>query len=388
MVYHVQFPGLGLDFTINRVALSIGGFNIYWYGVIIAVGMLLALLYAFHYAVDFGIDSDRLVDVVAIGTVMAIVCARIYYVAMAPFEYQSLWEMVDIRLGGIAIYGAVIGAFVFGGLAAKWRKVPLLPLFDLVALGFLIGQGIGRWGNFVNQEAFGTNTTLPWGMYSEGTEAYLQSVQVTLPAGVTVDPSMPVHPTFLYESLWCLIGFVVLALYVKHRKFHGQIFLLYAIWYGLGRGWIEGLRTDSLLIGNTGLRASQLVAILSAFVAFLLLVAGLRRAKGKPLMVALAVQDIHKQEQAGDRFTVDALVASASHGEFLAATNAMNARLAALDLDAMDIEELEDPEPEQAEASPAVETEHAAEETAASADPEPEKEPAKEQPVAEETKGE
>lgn len=388
MVYHVQFPGLGLDFTINRVALSIGGFNIYWYGVIIAVGMLLALLYAFHYAVDFGIDSDRLVDVVAIGTVMAIVCARIYYVAMAPFEYQSLWEMVDIRLGGIAIYGAAIGAFVFGGLAAKWRKVPLLPLFDLVALGFLIGQGIGRWGNFVNQEAFGTNTTLPWGMYSEGTEAYLQSVQVTLPAGVTVDPSMPVHPTFLYESLWCLIGFVVLALYVKHRKFHGQIFLLYAIWYGLGRGWIEGLRTDSLLIGNTGLRASQLVAILSAFVAFLLLVAGLRRAKGKPLMVALAVQDIHKQEQAGDRFTVDALVASASHGEFLAATNAMNARLAALDLDAMDIEELEDPEPEQAEASPSFETEHAAEETAASADPEPEKEPAKEQPVAEETKGE
>ena len=122
------------------MAQSIGGFNIYWYGVIIAGGMLLALLYAFRNAPDFGIDSDRLVDVVAIGTVMAIVCARIYYVAMAPFQYHSLWEMVDIRLGGIAIYGAVIGAFVFGGLAAKWRKVPLLPLFDLVALGFLIGQ--------------------------------------------------------------------------------------------------------------------------------------------------------------------------------------------------------------------------------------------------------
>ena len=287
MVYHVQFPGLGLSFTINRVALSIGGFNIYWYGVIIAVGMLLALLYAFRNAPDFGIDSDRLVDVVAIGTVMAIVCARIYYVAMAPFQYHSLWEMVDIRLGGIAIYGAVIGAFVFGGLAAKWRKVPLLPLFDLVALGFLIGQGIGRWGNFVNQEAFGTNTTLPWGMYSEGTKAYLQSVQVTLPAGVTVDPSMPVHPTFLYESIWCLVGFVALALYVKHRKFHGQLFLLYAIWYGLGRGWIEGLRTDSLLIGGTGLRASQLVAYISALAAFCLLLAGLRRARGKTLQVTL-----------------------------------------------------------------------------------------------------
>ena len=284
MVYHVQFPGLGLEFTLDRVALSIGGFNIYWYGVIIAAGMLLALLYAFRNAVDFGIDSDRLVDVVAIGTVMAIVCARVYYVAMAPFEYDSIWEMIDIRLGGIAIYGAVIGAFVFGGLAAKWRKIPLLPLFDLVALGFLIGQGIGRWGNFVNQEAFGTNTTLPWGMYSEGTEAYLRSVQVTLPEGMTIDPTLPVHPTFLYESIWCLVGFVVLALYVKHRRFHGQIFLLYAIWYGLGRFWIEGLRTDALLIGNTGLRASQIVAFVSVVAAFLLLVSGLRRSAGKPLI--------------------------------------------------------------------------------------------------------
>lgn len=345
MVYHVQFPGLGWEFTIDRVALSVGGFNIYWYGVIIAVGMLLALLYAFRHAVDFGIDADRLVDVVAIGTVMAIVCARIYYVAMAPFQYQSFWEMVDIRLGGIAIYGAVIGAFVFGGLAAKWRKVPLLPLFDLAALGFLIGQGVGRWGNFVNQEAFGTNTTLPWGMYSEGTEAYLRSVQVTLPAGVTIDPTLPVHPTFFYESLWCLIGFVVLALYVKRRRFHGQIFLLYVIWYGLGRSWIEGLRTDSLLITGTDLRASQVVAFATAFAAFLLLVAGLRRTRGQVLRVPLAVRDIRKQARAGDRFSVDTLPANAPHAEFVAATEAMNRRLDSLDLDAPEIEELEDPEP-------------------------------------------
>lgn len=345
MVYHVQFPGLGWEFTIDRVALSVGGFNIYWYGVIIAVGMLLALLYAFRHAVDFGIDADRLVDVVAIGTVMAIVCARIYYVAMAPFQYQSFWEMVDIRLGGIAIYGAVIGAFVFGGLAAKWRKVPLLPLFDLVALGFLIGQGVGRWGNFVNQEAFGTNTTLPWGMYSEGTEAYLRSVQVTLSAGVTIDPTLPVHPTFFYESLWCLIGFVVLALYVKRRRFHGQIFLLYVIWYGLGRSWIEGLRTDSLLITGTDLRASQVVAFATAFAAFLLLVAGLRRTRGQVLRVPLAVRDIRKQARAGDRFSVDTLPANAPHAEFVAATEAMNRRLDSLDLDAPEIEELEDPEP-------------------------------------------
>ena len=158
---------------------------------------------------------------------------------------------------------------------------------------------------------------------------------------------MPVHPTFLYESIWCLVGFVALALYVKHRKFHGQIFLLYAIWYGLGRGWIEGLRTDSLLIGNTGLRASQLVAYVTALAAFCLLIVGLRRAKGKTLMVSLAVRDIQKEEKAGDRFSPDALPASAPHAEFVAATEAMSDRLAALDLDALDIEELEDPEPAQ-----------------------------------------
>ena len=300
MVYHVQFPGLGLDLTVNRVAL-------------------------------------------AIGAVMSIVCARIYYVAMAPFEYQSLWEMVDIRKGGIAIYGAVIGAFVFGGLAAKWRKVPLLPLFDLVSLGFLIGQGIGRWGNFVNQEAFGTNTTLPWGMYSEGTEAYLKSVQVTLQAGVTVDPTAPVHPTFLYESIWCLLGFLVLSHFFKKRRFNGQIFLSYIIWYGLGRAWIEGLRTDSLLIGNTGLRASQLVAIGSVIVAAMLMVIGLRSVKGRELTVTLAVKDIKKQAEAGDRFAPDTLPANAPHAEFVKATDAMNERLDALDLNEVEIEEIEEP---------------------------------------------
>ena len=290
MVYHVQFPGLGLDLTVNRVALAIGGFNIYWYGVIIAAGMLLAMLYAFRNAVDYGIDSDRLVDVVAIGTVMAIVCARIYYVAMAPFAYQSLWEMIDIRKGGIAIYGAVIGAFVFGGLAAKWRKVPLLPLFDLVSLGFLIGQGIGRWGNFVNQEAFGTNTTLPWGMYSEGTRSYLMGSTVTVQNGVTIDPNLPVHPTFLYESIWCLVGFILLFRYIKKRKFNGDITLRYLIWYGAGRFWIEALRTDSLmLVPSIGLRVSQLLAGIAVVAGVAAEIYFTRKFKGKPLMVPLAM---------------------------------------------------------------------------------------------------
>ena len=144
-------------------------------------------------------------------------------------------------MGGVGIYGAIIAAFLSGWLLCKWRRVPVLPMFDLAAMGFLIGQCIGRWGNFVNQEAFGTNTTLPWGMISENTTAYLSSVQAALAAqGVTVDPSLPVHPTFLYESLWCLAGFILLALYEKHRRFHGEVMLMYVMWYGLGRFFHRG----------------------------------------------------------------------------------------------------------------------------------------------------
>ncbi|MBQ5754596.1 MAG: prolipoprotein diacylglyceryl transferase, partial [Oscillospiraceae bacterium] len=201
MVNHVEFPGLGLAFEIDRVAFCIGDFCIYWYGILLATGLLMGVLFAFRYAVDFGIDVDRMIDVIVVGTVCAIICARAYYVAFAPFEYNSIWEMIDLRDGGIAIYGSVVGAFVFGGLACKVRKIPMLAMFDLTAMGFLIGQCIGRWGNFMNQEAFGGNTTLPWGMYSENTHSYLAAWQETLAGqGMTVDPALPVHPTFLYES--------------------------------------------------------------------------------------------------------------------------------------------------------------------------------------------
>lgn len=368
-IFHVEFSGLGLEFTLNRVAFSIGNFNVYWYGILIAAGLLLAMAFAFRYAPDFGINADRLVDVVAIGTVMAIICARIAYVAMAPFEYESVWEMLDIREGGIAIYGGIIGAFVFGGLAAIWRKLPLRPLFDVVGMGFFIGQGIGRWGNFMNQEAFGCNTTLPWGMYSEGTYRYLTNMQQTLAdQGVTVDPSLPVHPTFLYESLWCLFGFLVLFLYMKHRRFHGQLFLMYLFWYGLGRYWIEGLRTDSLLIGNTNLRFSQVVALITVAASLVLLIYGLRKSRGHTPMVTLAVDDLKKQQEAGDSFTVDTLPANASHKEFVAATEAMNRRLKELDLSAVE-ENADEPEKEEPAAESAPAEEPAAEETAVSEEP-------------------
>lgn len=328
----VQFPGLGLEFEVNRVAFSLGGLNVYWYGLIIAGGLLLALIFAFRYAVDFGIDADRLVDVILIGTVCAVICARAFYVAFSPVPYESIWDMINIRNGGIAIYGGVIGAAVFGGLACRWRKLPVLATFDLVSMGFLIGQGIGRWGNFVNQEAFGSNTSLPWGMISEGTRGYLTYWQSELlEQGVLVDPSMPVHPTFLYESLWCAVGFFALWAYMKKRRFNGEIALLYVVWYGAGRFWIEGLRTDSLIIPGIGLRASQVIALASVLAGLALIVYGRKKYK-EPLEVELPVPgEVLKKAKkaAGDAGTVNVhakrLPARAAHKEFIQALNEMKA---------------------------------------------------------------
>ena len=255
----------------------------------------LALVFAFRHGVEFGVDADAMVDVILIGVVMGILCARLYYVAMSPYNYSSLWDVLAIRDGGLAIYGGIIGGFLFGGLACKWRKVPVLPMFDLTAMGFLIGQGCGRWGNFFNQEAFGCNTTLPWGMYSEGTRSYLMGSTVTVQNGVTIDPNLPVHPTFLYESIWCLVGFILLFRYIKKRKFNGDITLRYLIWYGAGRFWIEALRTDSLmLVPSIGLRVSQLVAgiaVVGGVIAEILLT---RKFRDKPLMVELALNADNK----------------------------------------------------------------------------------------------
>ena len=332
----VQFPGLGLSFEIDRVAFSIGGMNIYWYGVCIAVGMCLALVFAFRHSVEFGVDADAMVDVILIGVVMGILCARLYYVALSPYQYNSLWEVLAIRDGGLAIYGGIIGGFLFGGLACKWRRVPVLPMCDLAAMGFLIGQGCGRWGNFFNQEAFGCNTTLPWGMYSEATRSYLMGSTVTAQSGVTIDPNLPVHPTFLYESIWCFVGLFLLVCYIKKRKFAGDIALRYLIWYGAGRFWIEALRTDSLLlVPSIGLRASQLVAAVAVIGGLAAEIYFTHKFKGKPLMVELALNaDNRAAMKKLDGPTAFAgkdgvLPASASRQEFVEKTAAWNERVKA-----------------------------------------------------------
>lgn len=259
---YIAFPALGWKFSISPYLvhnLQLFGLtiNIRWYGVMIAVGFLLAMIYALRSAKRFGINSDRMIDVVLVSTLIAFVGARLYYVVFSDERakyFANPISILEVWNGGLAIYGGILFAFIAGIVMCRWRKVNTLAMFDLASLGFLIGQGIGRWGNFFNQEAFGANTTLPWGMTG--------SIIQTGANGVEYDPLLPVHPTFLYESLWCLLGFLVLHLVSKKAyTFKGKIFSMYLIWYGAGRFVIESLRTDSLYLGT--MRVSQLVAILA-----------------------------------------------------------------------------------------------------------------------------
>ena len=289
-MFNVQFPKLGIDLVIQRVAFSPFGFDIYWYGLLIGLGVMMLLMTAFYRTPKLGINTDHFVDVILFTTVGAVVGARAYYVAFAPYEYETFFEMINIRDGGLAIYGGVIGGILLGMVGCKIRKINILDYVDIILGATLIGQSIGRWGNFMNQEAFGTNPDGLFGMISEGTVNYLKRVQPTLAAqGIIVDPSMPVHPTFLYESMWCLLGFILIQLYFKHRKFKGEIACLYLVWYGLGRFFIEGLRTDSLEI-FAGLRASQLVAAVSVIAGLALIVYNRLGIKGKAKTVAQVEQ--------------------------------------------------------------------------------------------------
>lgn len=254
----LRFPGLGWEIPISRVAVSIGSLEIYWYGVIIAVGFGLGLWVYLSHNRSCGIHPDEGLDIILWSMLGAIVGARAYYVAFQWDHYKdNLKEIFNLRGGGLAIYGGIIGALIVAFIVCRSKKLPMLPVADAAFPGVMLGQAIGRWGNFFNMEAFGTNTTLPWGMTSDTISSYLSRHQAALLAqGVVVDPAMPVHPTFLYESLWNLIGVAVLLLWLfPRRSYDGQITLGYTAWYGLGRFFVEGLRTDSLMWGSV--RVSQ-----------------------------------------------------------------------------------------------------------------------------------
>ena len=214
----ITFPNLGITVDPSPVAFTVFGKDIYWYGIIIASGFLLAVLYMLHRAKDFGVTQDDVLDMILWAAPIGVVCARLYYCIF----YWELYEddpisMLYIWEGGLAIYGGIIGGVITLLVVAKVKKIPAPVLLDLAGMGVIIGQCIGRWGNFMNREAHGAVTE----------------------------------------------GFIGLHLFSKKRKFDGEVFLLYVAWYGLGRAWIEGLRTDSLYLFSTGIRVSQLVAIVS-----------------------------------------------------------------------------------------------------------------------------
>lgn len=270
---NVSFPYLGIEFTINRVAFAIGSFNIYWYGILIALGLLLGVWYAQKNASKVGLTDDNVLDIVIVCTVIGVFSGRLFYVLFADdYEIHSLKEFFNLRGGGTAFYGVLLGSLLSCIIVCKIRKIRLLPFLDLLGLGLLIGQCIGRWGNFFNQELFGTNTDLPWGMYSDTIARYISRNADFLyrEHGIVLKDG-PVHPTFLYESIWCFIGVAVICYFIKRRRFDGEIGLRYLIWNGIGRAFCESLRTDALFIG--GVRISQAVCITYAIVSAIILVA-------------------------------------------------------------------------------------------------------------------
>ena len=253
----ISFPGLGIEFDPIR-EFAIGPVSVHLYGLIIGIGMILAATYAMKRSGEFGLTEDHVLDGFLYVTPFAIACARAYYVAFSwemyadnPISALYIWE------GGIAIYGGVLGAVLGILVFTKVKKIGTLATLDLIAIAFLIGQALGRWGNFFNREAFGAET-----------ESFLRMGLYNTFTGETTYH----HPTFLYESVWNGVGFLLLHFLSKKRKYDGQVALSYAAWSGLGRALIEGLRTDSLYVPGTAIRVSQLLAAASCGVAVVLLV--------------------------------------------------------------------------------------------------------------------
>lgn len=283
---NISFPSLGIDIDPLR-AFSIGPLSIHMYGLIIAVGLMLAVVYGMRRAPQFGVTEDHVLDGVLWITPFAILCARAYYCAFRweelyadnPISALYIWE------GGLAIYGGVLGAVAGIILYCRIRKISLGAALDLVLLGFLIGQAIGRWGNFFNREAFGaeTDSFLRMGLFSPltGTTTYY-------------------HPTFLYESVWNALGFVILHFLSKKRQYDGQIALGYAAWYGLGRTFIEGLRTDSLYIPGTPIRVSQLLAAVSCLAALAVLAYFVIKPPAKKLFVHRVAEETTEPTEGGN----------------------------------------------------------------------------------------
>lgn len=249
MTNTIGFPGLNLEFDINRVAFSIFGKNIFWYAIFILTGFILGLCFVCYDAKKKGLNPDTFLDVAFWGLISAIVGARVYYVLFDPSTLDgNILNIFKVWEGGLAIYGGLIAAVISTFIYCRIKKLAVLNIFDFCSPGLLIGQMIGRWGNFVNAEVYGTSTSLPWRM--------------------TINGSDGVHPLFIYESLWNLLGFIIILLFRNKKKTDGQIFFFYLLWYGAGRLFLEGLRQTQFILyvipGMLGI--SQLVALIAIII--------------------------------------------------------------------------------------------------------------------------
>lgn len=253
--FTVSFPGLGIEnITIDRVAFTLFGIPVYWYGILAAVAVLLGLVLSMRSAKKFGVKPDDIADLMIVLVPFMIVFARLYYVIFEWDQFKdNLWSIFNLRTGGLAFYGGVIGGVLAMLIVTKVKKISLSRVIDLMIVYVPLGHGIGRWGNFFNQEAFGYNTTLPWGMYSEGTYDYL------LQTGIG-NPDLPVHPTFLYEFLANMVIFVLLIIIRKRSVRPFVTTASYFTLYGIVRFFTESLRTDSLYLFGTGIRSSMLLS--------------------------------------------------------------------------------------------------------------------------------
>ena len=294
----VDFPGLGIfDIPVSRVVFQIAEWPIYWYGLLIAFAIILCMLLAMKQAPAYQLTADNIMDTFIAIIPLMIIFARLYYVAFEWDYYAGdLRRIFSTRDGGLAFYGGIIGGVIAILLITRIRKISLTNLLDFLVVYVPLGQAIGRWGNFFNQEAFGTNTNLPWGMYSNGTEAYLRTV-TGIPG---LDPTLPVHPTFLYEFIANMLIFAWLLRVRKNRKYAFEVMLWYLLLYGLVRYFVEGIRTDPLMIADTSIRISQVVSALMVLASVAAMLILRQRKQRMDLAAALAGDDEVQDVAAGD----------------------------------------------------------------------------------------
>lgn len=263
---NIYFPYLNLSFNIDSVAFTVFGLPIYWYGIILTSGIILGLLMAMYISKKEGINPDYILDFLLVDIVFALLGARLYFVIFNWSYYkENLDQLFNIRQGGIAIYGAILASILVAVVYTRVRKINFWQFGDIAAYGLLVGQAIGRYGNFVNKEAFGDYTNNLFAMRILKSDAATAVTQNILDHTVIENglEYIQVHPTFFYESMWNIVLLIALLIYHKHKKAHGEIFFMYIAGYGIGRFWIEGLRTDQLILNFIPIPASQVVAVIS-----------------------------------------------------------------------------------------------------------------------------